>query len=278
MSERAMVELAQKTGRLEMAGKYERNIAKRISAMRKKMWDPKTKFFYSLDRDSDKKIPIRTLQGFLALTCGAASPKQAAHLVKQLKDPKQWWPQYPVTTTAMDEPTFDPKGFWRGDIWPPTNYLITLGLNRYGYYDIARELTDKMLQLVEKYDGRSFERYDGTKGIPLGVPDYCWGLTIWSMVVHNVYGIQEDYRTIVVPPHAKGRRLKLGKLELNYLSDKSLKVRTVFEREFRVVFPGQKGKIKVQSNGKSVKCLQKDVPVPEVIFIASPHKTYIVSI
>jgi len=135
-----------------------------------------------------------------------------------------------------------------------------------------------MLQLVEKHDGRSFERYDGTKGTPLGVPDYCWGSTIWSMVVHNVYGIQEDYRTIVVPSHAKGRRLKLGKLELSYPSDKSVKVRTVFEREFRVIFPGQKGKIKVQSNGKSVKCLHKDVPLPEVIFIASPHKTYIVSI
>lgn len=78
----------------------------------------------------------------------------------------------------MDEPTFNPKGFWHDDIWPPTNYLITLSLNRYGYYDIARELTDKMLQLVEKYDGQSFKRYDGTKGIPLGVPDYCWGVTI----------------------------------------------------------------------------------------------------
>ena len=278
MSERAMVELARKTGRLEMAEKYERNIAKRVSAMRKKMWDPKTKFFYSLDRDSDKKIPVRTLQGFLTLTCGAASLEQAAHLVKQLKDPKQWWPQYPVTTTAMDEPTFNPKGFWRGDIWPPTNYLISLGLNRYGYYDIARELTDKMLQLVEKHDGRSFERYDGTKGIPLGVRDYCWGVTIWSMVVHNVYGIQEDYRTIVVPPHAKGRRLKLGKLSLSYPSDKSLNVRTAFKRVFRVTFPGQSGPIKVHCNGEHVNVHPKDTPVPEVEFLALPNRTYMVTL
>jgi len=97
------------------------------------------------------------------------------------------------------------------------------------------------------------------------------------MVVHNVYGIQEDYRTIVVPSHAKGRRLKLGKLELDYPSDKSLKVRTEFEREFRVIFPGQKGQIKVHCNGQSVNVLQKDVPVPEVVFVALPNKTYIVS-
>jgi glycogen debranching enzyme len=241
------------------------------------MWDPKTHFFYSLDRDSDQRIPVRTLQGFLTLTCGAASPEQAACLARQLQDPKQWWPEYPVTTTAMNEPTFDPKGFWRGDMWPPTNYLITLGLNRYGYYDMARELTDKMLQLVEKHDGRSFERYDGTRGIPLGVPDYCWGVTIWSMIVHNVYGVQEDYQTIVVPPHAKGRRLKLGKLELSYPSDTALKVRSAFEREFRIVFRSQSGEIKVRCNGESVKVLHTDVRAPKVEFLALPHKTYIIS-
>jgi hypothetical protein len=133
------------------------------------------------------------------------------------------------------------------------------GSYRYGYYDMARELTDKMLQFAEKHDGRAFERYDGTRGIPLGVPDYCWGVTIWNMIVHNVYGVQEDYRTVVVPPHAKGRRLKLGKLEL------------------RVTFPGQSGEIKVHCHGESVNVLQKYVPVPEVVFIALPHKTYIIS-
>ena len=35
---------------------------------------------------------------------------------------------------------------------------------------------------------------------------------VWSMIVHNVYGVQEDYRTIRVPEGAAGRSLKLGKL------------------------------------------------------------------
>ena len=124
----------------------------------------------------------------------------------------------------MNEPTFRPDGFWRGDVWPPTNYLIALGLDRYGYYDLAREMADKMLELVRKHDGHAHERYNGVEGRGLGVKDYCWGVANWSMLVNTRYGVQEDYRTIVVPPHAKGRKLKLGKLEVAFPTDTSVEL------------------------------------------------------
>jgi len=277
MSERAMIEMCQRTGRVEMMKEYERNLAKRTEAIRAKMWDQETKFFYSLNRDTDKKIRVRTLQGFLALTAGLASEEQAKELVKQLTDPSLFWSKYPVTTSAMDEPTFDPNGFWRGDMWPPTNYLIALGLNRYGYYDIAIELADKMFELVKKYDGHAYERYNGVEGLCLGVKDYCWGVAIWSIAVNTIYGIQEDYRTIVVPPHAKGRRLKLGKLEVNYPTDTSVELKTAFQREFKVIFPVKKAEIKVQCDGTTVKSVNVTGTASEATFTAMPGKTYIVS-
>ena len=277
MSERAMIEMCQRTGRVEMMRKYERLLAKRTEAIRTKMWDPETLFFYSLYRDTDEKIPIRTLQGFLALTAGLATEEQAEELVKQLTDPSLFWSKYPVTTSAMDEPTFDPDGFWRGDMWPPTNYLIALGLNRYGYYDIAIELAEKTQELLGKYDGHAYERYNGVEGIGIGVKDYCWGVAAWSIAVNTIYGIQEDYRTIVFPSHAKGLRLKLGKLEVNYPTDTSVELITSFEREFRVVFHTRKDKIEVQCNGKTVKSISASAAASEVTFTAMPGKKYVVS-
>jgi glycogen debranching enzyme len=241
------------------------------------MWDPETKFFYSLNRDTDQKIRIRTLQGFLTLTAGLASEEQAGELVRQLTNPLLFWSDYPVTTSAMDEPTFKPDGFWRGDMWPPTNYLIALGLNRYGYYDISKKLADKMLELLKKYDGHSYERYNGVEGTDLGVKDYCWGVAIWSMVVNTTYGVQEDYRTIVIPPHAKGRQLKLGKLEVTFLTDTSVELKTAFKREFKVVFPEETAEIKVQCDGKTMKSANLTVTPHEATFTAMPGKTYIVS-
>jgi hypothetical protein len=277
MSERAMIEMCQITGRNEMRDKYIARLAKRTEAIRTKMWDPETKFFYSLNRDTDKKIPIKTLQGFLTLTAGLASEAQARELVRQLTDPSLFWSKYPVTTSSMDEPTFKPDGFWRGDMWPPTNYLVALGLNRYGYYDIAIDLADKMQELLKKYDGHAYERYNGVTGETLGVKDYCWGVATWSIAVNTIYGIQEDYRTIVIPPHAKDRRLKLGKLEVNYLTDNSVELKTAFKREFKVVFPEKTTGIQVQCDGKRVKSANLTVTPNEAAFTAMPGKTYIVS-
>ncbi len=277
ISERAMVEMCKKTGRIEMMKKYQRRLDKRTKAIREKMWDPKTKFFYSIDRDTGEKIYIRTLQGFLTMTAGLASEEQAKELVKQLTDPSLFWSKYPVTTSAMDEPTFKPDGFWRGDMWPPTNYLVAIGLNRYGYYDIAIELANKMQELVEKYDGHAYERYNGVDGIGIGVKDYCWGVVTWSIAVNTIYGIGEDYRTIVIPPNAKGRRLKLGKLEVHYPTDTSVELKTAFQREFKVIFPAQKEKIKVQCDGKTVESKSVAAEASEITFTAMPAKTYIVS-
>jgi hypothetical protein len=277
MSERAMIEMCQITGRIGLRDKYKARLAKRTEAIRTKMWDPETKFFYSLYRDTDKKIPIKTLQGFLTMTAGLASEAQAKELVRQLTDPSLFWSKYPVTTSSMVEPTFKPDGFWRGDMWPPTNYLVALGLNRYGYYEIAIDLADKMQELLKKYDGHAYERYNGVTGDTLGVKDYCWGVAIWSIAVNTIYGIQEDYRTIVIPPHAKGRRLKLGKLEVNYPTDNSVEVKTVFQREFKVVFPGKKGGINVQCDGAIVKSAKVSGEASEVTFTAMPGKAYVVS-
>ena len=278
ISERAMIEMCQVTGRLEMKEKYENRLARRTEAFRTRMWDPETKFFYSLNRDTDEKIPVRTLQGFMALTAGLASVEQAEELVKQLTDPSQFWSKYPVTTTAMNEPTFDPNGFWRGDMWPPTNHLIAIGLNRYGYHDVAIEIANKMQELVEKYDGHAYERYNGVDGVGIGVKDYCWGVVTWSIQVNTIYGIGEDYRSITLPPNAKGRRLKLGKLEVHYPTDESVELKTAFQREFNVVFPGQKEKLKVQCDGKPVECNSEADTASNVAFTAMPERTYVVSI
>jgi len=54
--------------------------------------------------------------------------------------------------------------------------------------------------------------------------------------------VQDDFRTIIFPPGAKGRRLHLGKLEVAYPADDEVEVRSAFQRPFRVVFSGGRQK------------------------------------
>jgi hypothetical protein len=236
MTERAIAEMARELGQADLARRHDATVERRVAAMQQKMWDPKDEFFYSLDRATDRPIRVRTIQAFLALAAGVPTPVQAASLARQLKDPKRWWSAFPVPTAAMDEPKYEPRGYWRGDMWPPTSYLVASGLRRYGERDLARELTDRLRALVETR-GIS-EDYDSRTGDPLGVPGLGMSSTVWSAIVENVYGVEDDFRTVVVPQGAAGRRLKLGKLEVSYPSEGAVELRTAFAREMRVAFAG----------------------------------------
>jgi glycogen debranching enzyme len=271
MSERALVEIANELGKEDLARRYQMMIARRVETMQRKMWDPETRFFYSLDRDSDRRIMVRTPQGFLPLTAGAATAEQGAELARQLQDPDRWWTDYPVPTIARDEPKYDPKGYWRGDMWPPTTYLVALGLSRYGHHDLALELTRRMTKLIEK-EGIS-EHYHGETGEPLGVPGLGMSGVVWSMIVHSVYGVQEDYRTIRVPEGAAGRSLTLGKLAVRYPDEHSVEITSGFDRSVRVVFAAGTGKSepRVTLGGASIPA---DASEKEVRFTARGGETY----
>jgi glycogen debranching enzyme len=271
MSERALIEIATELGKGDLARRYQMTIARRVEAMQRKMWDPKTRFFYSLERDSDERIMVRTPQGFLPLTAGAATAEQGAELARQIQDPDRWWTDYPIPTIARDEPEYDPKGYWRGDMWPPTTYLVALGLSRYGHHDLALELTLRLKKLIE--DKGISEHYHGETGEPLGVPGLGMSGVVWSMIVHSLYGVQEDYRTIRVPRGAAGRSLTLGKLVVAYPEDEVVEVTSGFDRSIRVVFPAEAG-------AGEPRVTVGDVPWPadssenDVRFVATEGETY----
>jgi hypothetical protein len=239
MTERAIGEIARELGQTELAGRYKKRVTRRIQAMQQKMWNSRDEFFYSLDRDSDRQIPVRTVQGFLTLSAGAATPAQAASLAAQLKNPRRWWAPYPVPTCALDEPRYNPRGYWRGDMWPPTTYLVAHGLRQYGYDELALELTLRLRALIEERGIN--ENYDSQTGDPLGVSGLGMSCTIWNMMVENLYGVQDDFRTIRRPAEATGRRLKLGKLRLDYPTSHSVEVQSEFDRDFHISFPSFKG-------------------------------------
>ncbi len=249
MTERAIAEIARELGREDLARRTDATVARRVDAVRTKMWDPQTRFFYSLDRDSDRRIMVRTLQGFLTLAAGAATPQQAEALVAELRDPRRFRTPHPVPTAAVDEPSYDPKGYWRGDMWPPTTYLVAYGLRRYGYHALARELTDGLRALVESRGVA--EHYDSRTGEPLGVPGLGMSVALWSMIVENVYGVQDDFRTIRVPAGAAGKRLRLGALAIGYPRERVVEVRSELAREMRVVFSGSKKTPRVRCNGSA---------------------------
>jgi putative isomerase len=70
-----------------------------------------------------------------------------------LLDPKQFFGSVPFPSVAYDEPTYDPRGYWRGRAWPHISYWLVELLHRYGYPREADAAADRVLAWQSMYTG-----------------------------------------------------------------------------------------------------------------------------
>ncbi len=93
------------------------------------------------------------------------------------------------------DPRWKSRDFWRGDVWPSTNYQIASGLADYGHTKLAAVIADKTVENAIK-NGIS-EHYDSVSGKPLGVMDYCMSSTLVTMMLD---GLTAKYKLSVKKP------------------------------------------------------------------------------
>ena len=142
--------MAQELGDTEYAKAMEervRELKKKISDL---LWDDKTKLFLDANLAAGTFSPFHSAASFTPLYGGAATPEQAAELVKQLTDPKKFWTPYPIPGLAIDMPDFWPDGvnIGNGPI-PPIScgWFQINGLVDYGYTGIAAELIRRQVRM-----------------------------------------------------------------------------------------------------------------------------------
>ncbi|MEJ2682189.1 MAG: hypothetical protein P8176_11690 [Gammaproteobacteria bacterium] len=106
-------------------------------------WDDDMARYLNLDLNADshegdvtqpmsglgKPIRTDTISGFAPLLAGLGKNEQrTARLLNALDDPMKYKLNFSVPTTAKDNPAFDIKRYWRGSVWPITNFLTIRGL------------------------------------------------------------------------------------------------------------------------------------------------------
>ena len=95
-----------------------------------------------------------------------------------LQDTNKFWGQYVCPCLTRDDMYFPQQQYWRGDIWPPANYLIFQGLKNYASADLQRDFARKSVALFmlnwNQY-GYSCENFYTTTGAGGGDPHLTWG-------------------------------------------------------------------------------------------------------
>jgi len=130
----------------------------RINSM---MWDSETSFYYDLNKNGEK-LSQKTIAGFWPLLAEMPNKDRASQLISHLSNPKTFGTDHPFPTISADSPDFCENGEgFKGSVYPPFNFIVIKGLEKYQRWDLARESSIRHLYYI--LDGM-FPRNSDVKG------------------------------------------------------------------------------------------------------------------
>jgi hypothetical protein len=178
----ALAEIAAILGRTAEAAE----LRERAAATRAKLaslWDDERGIFCNRRLDTGQLIARTAPTSFYPMLCGAATPAQAARMVREhLLDERRFWGTWALPTISREDPAYAERHYWRGKIWAPVNFLTWLALRSAGQADAARQLAAKSRELLLhewRLEGHVHENYSADTGLGCDRPDsdsfYQWG-------------------------------------------------------------------------------------------------------
>jgi putative isomerase len=135
---------------------------------------------------------VATISSWVPLAAGVPTKEMAQRMAEVLST-ESWQTPLPIPTVDRRDPRWKSTDFWRGDVWPSTNYQIASGLAAYGHTELAAIIADKTVENAIKH-GIS-EHYDSITGMPLGIPDYCMSSCMATMMLD---GLTKIYKLQIV--------------------------------------------------------------------------------
>jgi neutral trehalase len=145
--------------------------------MNKFMWDDRVGIYK--DRHWDGRLSDKlAAANFFPMIAGIPDKTRATRMRRLLKQPDLFWGKYMVATINKADPAYGDQQYWRGTIWPPTNYLVYRGLSRYGFYTTAAHLARKSTALfLNSWNTHQLcrENYDSRTGVGGGRRYQSWG-------------------------------------------------------------------------------------------------------
>ncbi len=165
----------------------------------KQMWDDQSAFYY--DQWADGRLnKVKHIGAYWALLAGVVPAERVDRFIAHLDDPAEFNRPHRVPSLAHSHPDYDPHGgYWRGGVWPPTNYMVLKGLRENGFGSLAHLIALNHLQnVVRVYEdtGTVWENYapeSARPGDPAKEDFVGWtGLPAIAVLLEEVFGLQPD--------------------------------------------------------------------------------------
>lgn len=164
----ALADLARVIGRKQ----EQQELADRADSFRiamQALWSEETGLFLNRRTDTDLFQHRLSPTHFYPLLAGVPTPVQAKCMVERhFLNHDEFRGEWMLPSIARNDPAFADQNYWRGRIWAPMNFLVYLGLRRYGFSDACAELAQKSKSLLLKEwtaSGHLHENYCANTGL-----------------------------------------------------------------------------------------------------------------
>jgi len=178
------------------------------------LWDEWEGFYF--DRQWNGEFSKRkAASNFYPLIARIPDSKRALQMIRHLQNSKEFWGEYVIPTISRDDPAFPDQEYWRGTVWPPTNYLVYQGLKAYGFDAIASEFAKKSLTLfLRTWENFQIcpENFDSRTGEPKGRRYQSWGPLFALIAIEDYMDINpwEGFRFGMIKPEKKGKLRRMA--------------------------------------------------------------------
>ncbi|XP_002990235.2 uncharacterized protein LOC9630789 [Selaginella moellendorffii] len=135
------------------------------------LFDVEAGLYRCKDQLTGQFLPAATSAGFLPLFAGVASGEKASAVARTLG---RWLDDvaYGIPSCDPRDPWFEALRYWRGPVWLIVNWMVSEGLKRYGYGELAQRVERDSYELVK--NGGIFEYYCPLTGMGAGGGCFSW--------------------------------------------------------------------------------------------------------
>ena len=131
---------------------------------------------------------------FYPMIIGAPTKAMAKKMLAVLQNRRKFWGRYVVPSIPRDSSTFQQQSYWRGKIWPATNYLLFQGLKRYASAKLLNSVAAKSVALF-MHNWRTTHTWNENyyfTGQGSGDSHCTWGPLLCLMGLEDICDIRSD--------------------------------------------------------------------------------------
>lgn len=151
------------------------------------------------------------------LIAQVATPERAKRMMSSLHSPDCLGGRWMIPTISRSDPAYKDQGYWRGTVWPPTNYLAYEGIKTYGFDAEAALVAESGADLFLgnwKREGTCRENYRSDTGEGGGQKYQSWGPLFSLIILEEFADVETDGSGLrfgsLSQKYSAARRMNLG--------------------------------------------------------------------